>query len=59
MVTNITLRHLIKLWVRNNYGASEMVNPSWDINALANYLHDAIAEVEAGNGIVDSEKENQ
>ena len=30
---------LIYNWVRNNFGRSEAMEPSWNISALAEYLH--------------------
>lgn len=39
-----TVQTAIKSFVRDNYGQSEVENPSWDIDALADYVVDKIKE---------------
>lgn len=35
---NIKLNNIICKWVEKNYGRSEVEDPSWDINTLANHI---------------------
>jgi hypothetical protein len=34
----MTIKARIRQWVKENYGQSELDNPSWDINSLAKHL---------------------
>lgn len=40
----IIARRAVREWVKANYGQSEAENPSWDIDALADYVVDKIKE---------------
>ena len=34
----MTIKSMICEWVRENYGESEVADPSWDIDLLADYI---------------------
>ena len=42
------LEKLIYKWVKENYGQSEVENPSWDIQSLVNYLQAQLNKKKGG-----------
>lgn len=57
-----TISVLIKEWVKENYGESELNNPSWDIKSLAEHLHKNRPTLELENVIenwIDAETQSE